>query len=145
MAIEEQNGLSGEDTLSTRENEIFSNDKEREYESEKEREAREKQEQLEKQERARKRRLIPPFVMLFAGAIVSITMRIRHYDMQQMLVVLLCVLLVFFVIGEVIRYMLDQFEKQNEESNMKEGEVIEKAATDMNDYRQNSGTNEKEE
>lgn len=99
---------------------------ESEHESKEEKEAREKREARERADRAKKRRLIPPFVMLMAGAVVSITMRILHYDLQTMLVVLLVVLLVFYVAGEILKYMLDRFEKEIEEANMAEGEVIEK-------------------
>lgn len=90
------------------------------------REAREKREEEERQARAKKRRLIPPFVMLLAGAITSITMRILHYDLKTMLIILLCVLVGFYFAGCVLKTMLDRFERQIEEAHMEEGEVIEK-------------------
>lgn len=99
---------------------------EEELETAAQREAREKREEEERQAKARKRRLIPPFVMLFAGAVVSITMRILHYDLQTMLVVLLCVLLGFYFVGRILQIMLDRFEQQIQEAHMEEGEVIEK-------------------
>ena len=99
---------------------------EEEIETAAQREAREKREEEERQAKARKRRLIPPFVMLLAGAIVSITMRILHYDLQTMLIVLLCVLLGFYFVGRILQMMLDRFEQQIEEAHMEEGEVIEK-------------------
>lgn len=80
----------------------------------------------EAKERARKRRLIPPFVMLLAGAIVSITMYILHYEVKFLLIVLVCVLVVFYMLGDTLRWMLNHFEAQNEEARMEEGEVIEK-------------------
>ena len=95
-------------------------------ETPKEREYREEREAEERERRAKKRRLIPPFVMLSAGAVVSITMRILHYEMKTMLIILLCVLVGFYIAGSVIKYMLDRFEKQIEEASMEEGEVIEK-------------------
>ena len=95
-------------------------------ETPKERESREEREAEERERRAKKRRLIPPFVMLSAGAVVSITMRILHYEMKTMLIILLCVLVGFYIAGSVIKYMLDRFEKQIEEASMEEGEVIEK-------------------
>lgn len=76
-------------------------------------------------EQARKRKLIPPFVMLLAGAIVSITLRSMHYELKDMLIILLCVLLGFYFAGCVIEYMLNQFEKQIEKERMEE-EGIEK-------------------
>lgn len=99
---------------------------EEEIETAAQREAREKREEEERQAKARKRRLIPPFVMLFAGAVVSITMRILYYDLQTMLIVLLCVLLGFYFVGRILQMMLDRFEQQIEEAHMEEGEVIEK-------------------
>lgn len=50
-------------------------------------------------------RLITPFLMLFAGALASIIMFIREYDLYTMLWVLLVVLIVFYVIGDVVRYL----------------------------------------
>lgn len=97
-----------------------------EIETAAQREAREKREEEERQAKAKKRRLIPPFVMLLAGAVVSITMRILHYELQTMLVVLLCVLLGFYFVGRILQIMLDRFEIQIQEAHMEEGEVIEK-------------------
>lgn len=76
--------------------------------------------------RAKKRRLIPPFVMLLAGAVVSITMFILHYKVKDMLVILLCVLVAFYIAGELIKWMFDRFEKQIMEAWLEDGEVIEK-------------------
>lgn len=50
-------------------------------------------------------RLITPFLMLFAGALASIIMFIKEYDLYTMLWVLLIVLIVFYVIGDVVRYL----------------------------------------
>lgn len=99
---------------------------EEELETAAQREAREKREEEERQAKARKRRLIPPFVMLLAGAVVSITMRILHYELQTMLIVLLCVLLGFYFVGRILQIMLDRFELQIQEAHLEEGEVIEK-------------------
>ena len=116
-----------------------------EAETRKERESREEREAEERERRAKKRRLIPPFVMLFAGAIISITMRILHYEMQTMLIVLLCVLIGFYIAGSVIKYMLDKFEQQIEEAYMEEGEVIEKELAEEEGSIVNSEAIEKDE
>ena len=50
-------------------------------------------------------RLITPFLMLFAGALASIIMFIKKYDLYTMLWVLLIVLIVFYVIGDIARYL----------------------------------------
>lgn len=99
---------------------------EEEHETRAEREARERREEEKRRVSIRRRKLIPPFVMLLAGAIVSIAMRLWRYDMRTMLIVLLCVLLAFYIAGCLIKYMMDHFEKQIEDANAKEGEVIEK-------------------
>lgn len=97
-------------------------------------------------ERARKRRLIPPFVMLLAGAIVSITMYILHYEVKTMLIVLVCALVAFYMIGDTLRWMLNRFEAQNEEARMEEGEVIEKELDeeDQDTVTENRGETDRE-
>lgn len=60
-----------------------------------------------------KRKLIPPFLMLFAGAITSITMWALHYETRTMLSILLGVLVIFYIIGCLLKWMLDVFDKQN--------------------------------
>lgn len=101
-------------------------DSQPETESSKERMAREKQEAERRAFREKKRRLIPPFVMLLAGAAVSITLRIQQYDTKSMLIILLCALVGFYIAGCILKGMLDRFEHQLEEADMEEGEVIEK-------------------
>ena len=120
---EQAEPVEGEELENTAEGE---GEPEEEIETAAQREAREKREEEERQAKARKRRLIPPFVMLLAGAIISITMRILHYELMTMLIVLLCVLLGFYFVGRILQIMLDKFELQIEEAHMEEGEVIEK-------------------
>lgn len=50
-------------------------------------------------------KLITPFLMLFAGALASIIMFVKKYDLYTMLWGLLIVLIVFYVIGDVARYL----------------------------------------
>ena len=61
-----------------------------------------------------KRKLIPPFCMLFAGAVSGIIMLVLDYEAKKMLLILLGVLLGFYIIGCLFKFMLDIFEKQNE-------------------------------
>lgn len=49
--------------------------------------------------------LITPFLMLSAGAIASIIMYKRGVDLYTMLWGLLIVLLIFYVVGDIIRYI----------------------------------------
>ena len=50
-------------------------------------------------------KLITPFLMLLAGSLASIIMYIRKYDFYTMLWILLVVLVVFYIIGDVVRYI----------------------------------------
>lgn len=52
-----------------------------------------------------KTKYITPLIMLFAGAIAAIIMTIRHYELYRMLWTLLIVLIIFYVIGDVVRYL----------------------------------------
>lgn len=132
MDWEEKNNEETDDAVADTEAEESGEESTQEVEPEEEletaaqREAREKREEEERQAKARKRKLIPPFVMLFAGAVVSIVMRILHYELQPMLIILLCVLLGFYFVGRILQIMLDRFELQIQEAHMEEGEVIEK-------------------
>lgn len=49
--------------------------------------------------------LITPFFMLLAGAIASIIMYVRGFDLTTMLWGLLIVLVIFYIIGDVARYL----------------------------------------
>ena len=49
--------------------------------------------------------LITPFLMLLAGAIASIIMYIRGYELTTMLWGLLIVLVIFYILGDVARYL----------------------------------------
>ena len=49
--------------------------------------------------------LITPFLMLLAGAIASIIMYVRGYELSRMLWGLLIVLLIFYVLGDIARYL----------------------------------------
>lgn len=52
-----------------------------------------------------KTKYITPLIMLLAGAIAAIIMTIRHYELYRMLWTLLIVLIIFYVIGDVVRYL----------------------------------------
>lgn len=50
-------------------------------------------------------KLITPLLMLFAGALASVIMYVKKYEFFTMLWVLLVVLVVFYIIGDVVRYI----------------------------------------
>ncbi len=52
-----------------------------------------------------KTQLITPFLMLTAGTIASIIMYIRNVDLYRMLWGLLIVLVIFYILGDIARYL----------------------------------------
>lgn len=52
-----------------------------------------------------KTQLITPILMLTAGMIASVIMYVRNYDFNKMLWNLLIVLVIFYVIGDITRYI----------------------------------------
>lgn len=52
-----------------------------------------------------KTQLITPFLMLTGGAIASIIMYIRRFDLNTMLWGLLIVLVIFYILGDIARYL----------------------------------------
>jgi len=80
----------------------------------------------------KKTRMIPPLLMLVAGAITSIITYIYNYEIKVMLFTLLFVLIVFYVLGVVVKRILDSLAAQLEKSLNEEGEVIEKQVEEEN-------------
>lgn len=99
----------------------------------------------------KKNKLFAPFLMLFAGAVVSIVMYIKQYSMKQMLIILLCVLIAFYLIGcliqkKVVSFMQQIKEKEEAEKAQIEGEVIEKELSDEeSSHETGEETNQEEE
>ncbi|MDD2972131.1 MAG: hypothetical protein PHE02_08390 [Lachnospiraceae bacterium] len=90
-----------------------------------------------------KRKLIPPYIMLQAGAIASIVMFLNNYEIKTMLWILIAVLIVFYIVGVIIRKVMDSFDKELEKKDKAadEGEVIEKENTES----ANTGEEKKEQ
>lgn len=74
------------------------------------------------------RKNLPLLLMLPAGAFTAIMTTIFEYPMKDKLALLLVVLLVFCFLGNLMKGMLDYFDKQNAKEAEEEGEVIEKEA-----------------
>ena len=72
------------------------------------------------------RKNLPLLLMLTAGVAISVITYVMNYSMVAKLVSLFAVLLVFYVLGSVLKWTLDYFERQNEQKLKEEGEVIEK-------------------
>lgn len=72
------------------------------------------------------RKSMPLVMMLIAGAVISIITYVRNYSIVGRLTALLVVLVIFYVLGSVLRWVLDTFDRQNEIQSLEEGEVTEK-------------------
>ncbi|MDE5803514.1 MAG: hypothetical protein K2I22_11400 [Lachnospiraceae bacterium] len=72
------------------------------------------------------RKKMPLVLMLTAGAVTCIITFIMKYPIIWKLVALLSVLLIFYGLGTILKWVLDTFEKQNEKAALDEGEVIAK-------------------
>ncbi len=75
-----------------------------------------------------KRENIPIILMLVAGAVTCIITFIMNYPIWAKLLSLFIVLLIFYFLGSILKWMLNEFEMQNDKRNKEEGEVIEKDA-----------------
>lgn len=74
------------------------------------------------------RKNLPLLLMLTAGAVVCVITFINNYSVPAKLTSLLAVLILFYLLGNILKWTLDRFDRQNEEKLMEEGEVIEKEA-----------------
>ena len=74
------------------------------------------------------RKKMPLILMLTAGAVTCIITFIMKYPIIWKLVTLLLVLLIFYLLGTILKWVLDTFDRQNEKAALDEGEVIAKEA-----------------
>lgn len=72
------------------------------------------------------RKYMPLILMLVAGGVTSIITFIMQYTILQKMIALLVALLIFYVLGSILKWALDTFDAQNEKRALDEGEVIEK-------------------
>lgn len=77
------------------------------------------------------RKNMPLLLMLAAGAVTCIITFIRQFSMPVKLVALFCAMLVFYILGSILKWTLDYFDDQNEKRRKEEGEVIEKETEDQ--------------
>lgn len=69
---------------------------------------------------------IPAIVMLLGGSVACIVTYINRYSLREMLVTLTFSLVIFLIIGGVIKMILDSFQMPDEAKVDDEGEVVEK-------------------
>lgn len=92
------------------------------------------------------RKYMPLTLMLVAGAVTSIITFIQKYTIFQKFLSLLIVLVVFYILGSLLKWALDTFERQNEKAALDKGEVIEKDAEEKEaDGEESEKENGKEE
>ncbi len=91
------------------------------------------------------RRYLPLLLMLVAGAVTSIITFIKNYTILQKLIALLVVLIIFYALGSLIKWMLNTFDAQNQKAALDEGEVIEKDNAKDEEGKTDKSKDEKQE
>jgi len=72
------------------------------------------------------RKEMPLVLMLSAGLVTALVSYFKGFSLSSMLIALLATLVVFYMLGCIIKMILDSFDKKNKEKVAPEGEVIEK-------------------
>ena len=80
------------------------------------------------QRRKRRTRFIPPIMMLSAGAVASIMCLIAGYELLKCMIILFVTLLVFAILGTIVKAVVDSFRTVMDYSQFfdEDGEVVEK-------------------
>ena len=73
-----------------------------------------------------KEKLIPPFVMLAATAIVAVVTYVRDFPFATWLIIVISVMVLFLFLGEVITQMILYFIKMNERRKQEEEQRAER-------------------
>lgn len=83
---------------------------------------------LKKEKRKTKTRFIPPIMMLAAGAVASIMCFLAGYELLKSMIILFAVLLVFAILGTIVKAVVDSFHTVMDYSRFfdEDGEVVEK-------------------
>ena len=86
------------------------------------------------------RKNLPLLLMLTAGAITCIITFVQKFTMVKRLTALFVVLLLFWILGSILKWTLDRFDMQNEKKRSEEKEAIdsETAESDGNNEGQGS-------
>lgn len=77
-----------------------------------------------------KTRQLPAMIMLLGGAVAALLTYIRDFTLSEMLIIVLVSLLVFYIVGLILKRIFDSFrirrKEQEADGVAEEGEVIEK-------------------
>jgi hypothetical protein len=71
---------------------------------------------------------MPLILMLVAGAVTCVITFLHDYTITERLLILFIVLLVFYILGTIMKSTLNYFDRLNEKRSKEAGEVIEKDA-----------------
>jgi len=71
------------------------------------------------------RKKMPIMLMLVAGAVAWIITFVKHDTILQSMLAVFISLVVFFILGSIMRWILDYFEEQNEKLKQEQLEVAE--------------------
>ena len=72
------------------------------------------------------RKNMPLILMLTAGAVTCIITYVKGYSTLVKLSLLFAVLVLFYLLGNILKWTVEFFEAQNEKQRREEGEVLEK-------------------
>lgn len=73
-----------------------------------------------------KNKNLPLIIMLVAGAIASVITYMKQYNTKEMLFTVLIVLVIFYVIGMIVKEIMEYFLKTEKPEKSDSGKVIEK-------------------
>lgn len=90
------------------------------------------------------RKNLPMLFMLTAGAVTCVVTYIMDYSVIAKLTTIFAMLVLFYLFGSVLKWTLDFFERQNEEKQKEEGEVIEKENPEENKGEQQETSDKKQ-
>lgn len=69
---------------------------------------------------------VPALVMLFGGSVVAVDVFIQQLDLKTSLLLILAGLVIFVIIGQIVKLLLDRIELRDPETENVDGNVIEK-------------------
>ncbi|MBR1478102.1 MAG: hypothetical protein IJ608_09110 [Lachnospiraceae bacterium] len=72
------------------------------------------------------RNTMPLLLVLISGLATLIVTFFSEYELVARLLILFVVMLIFYILGSIIKFMLDRFDIENEKRLMEEGDVIDK-------------------
>ncbi|MCR4685287.1 MAG: hypothetical protein K5649_07465 [Lachnospiraceae bacterium] len=87
-------------------------------------------------------RKIPAIIMLLAGSIACVMTYLNHYDLKDMLIVLILVLIIFLFIGLVVKGIFDSIHLPSADAVNPDGEVIEKSDEEGSESEEGAGEGE---